>query len=159
MSDEAVINLSDSSEIPRSTLKARLAEVLSRSIVEDRLNVRELPNDLYLEWVPTNEVEITRKKALGFRIPTEDWIMKNSLHNDGTGKPQIGDVIAMVCDKRHKELIDEIQAERAAQNSAPRRNKGEVDFEKQNKTTPNPTINEGTVEKIKLQGLLDAMPT
>lgn len=161
---EAVIDLrtSTSEPPPRSERKARIAELLSRSIVEDRLNVRELPNDLYLEWVPMDDTEINRKKALGYRIPDENdkWIHGNALHSDATGKPIVGDVIAMVCDRETKELIDEVQAERAAMNSAPRRNKGEKDFEKQNENSgPGKTINEGTVEKRNIQSVLDALPT
>lgn len=161
-SRESVIDLRSSTTEPptRSELKARIANLLSRSIVEDRLIVRELPNDLYLEWVPNDDTEINRKKALGYRIPDEDWIMKNSLHNDGSGKPIVGDVIAMVCSKQIKEVIDEVQAERAAQNSSPRRNTAEANFEKQNdKSGPGKTINEGTVEKRNIQGILDAIPT
>lgn len=164
-SRESVIDLRKDTSAPpdRSARKARLAELLSRSVVEDRLVVRDLPDGTHLEWVPMDETEINRKKAMGFRIPDgpdDEWITKNSLHNDGTGKPIIGDVIAMVCDKETKELIDEVQKERAEMNSSPRRNKGEAQFEKQNEQSgPGKTVNVGTVEKRNIQEVLDSIPT
>ena len=84
---------------------ARLVSVMDRGMTGERLKV-DLPNDIYGEWVPNDKMEIYRMESMGFRVD-EEYAMKNALHNDGTGKPIIGDVIFMTTPK----LIREAQVE------------------------------------------------
>lgn len=121
MSDRPIdINLSSSTE-PRITekdrvapsraeIKARLAQVLDRGIVNDRLHV-DLPADVHGEWVPNTKEEIYRMQTLGFDVDRE-YAKKRAIHNDGTDVAVIGDVIFMTCPKVVKEVIDEVRREK-----------------------------------------------
>lgn len=92
----------------RAERKAKLARVLHRGIITDRLNV-ELPPNLHGEWVSNDSFAISEAEALGFRVDTE-YAKKRQLYKDsGQGGSVLGDVIFMVCDKENKELIDEIR--------------------------------------------------
>lgn len=114
----------------RAGRKARLAEVLDRGVVGDRLRVT-IAEGLHYEW--PHRDDITRMGSLGFRLATpEDVLSKDaSLHDTGDGKIRIGDTVLMVCDKETKELIDEVKAERKAIAHAPKKGKQkeERDFE------------------------------
>ena len=94
----------------RADIKARLAVVLERGIVNDRLFVA-LPPDVHGEWVPNNKEEIYRMEAMGFKIDLE-YAKKRALHNDGTDASIVGDVIHMTCPRVVKEVIDEIRKEK-----------------------------------------------
>lgn len=94
----------------RREKKARLASVLERGVVADRLNV-ELPPDKWGQWVPNDQAEIVRLQALGFWID-EKYATARALHNQGSQLGSVvGDTIFMVCDKETKEILDEIRQE------------------------------------------------
>jgi hypothetical protein len=93
----------------KSERKARLAAVLERGYLSERLQV-PLPDNMYGEWVPKDHAEITRKELLGFRVD-QQYGLKQSLHSDGTPITQIGDVVFMVTSRENKELLDEIRNE------------------------------------------------
>ena len=97
--------------VPESRIdrKARLARILERGIIADRLAV-ELPPDKYGEWVSNDAVDIARLQALGFEIDTE-YAPKISLHSSGTKAGVIGDVIHMICSKENKDILEEIRKE------------------------------------------------
>lgn len=95
--------------ISRDEKKARLARVLERGFVPDRLIV-DLPNNLYGEWVPDDPVEIARLESMGFHVDTE-YSTAKSLHSTGAKQGRVGDAIFMVCDSETKEIIDEIRRE------------------------------------------------
>ena len=94
-------------KITRNEKKAKLARVLERGVVVDRLNV-DLPPELYGEWVSDDPVSIASMEALGFYKDT-NYATKNSLHSTGTQEGRVGDTIFMVCDREVKEIIDEIR--------------------------------------------------
>lgn len=93
----------------REQRKARLATVLERGYVADRLKV-DLPDDKYGEWVPDDPAEVHRMEILGFEIDSQ-YGLKRSLHGDATPMTKIGDVVFMVTSKENKELLDEIKEE------------------------------------------------
>jgi hypothetical protein len=93
--------------------KARFTRILERGIVADRLIV-ELPDGLYGEWVPRDQVEIDRKRLLGFEIDDQHAI-RRGLHSDGTDRPIVGDCVFMVCSAETKQLIDDVKRERYRQ--------------------------------------------
>src|ERR1035437_3762599 len=111
MEREAEINIADPKKvdirdrIPKLE-RARVAEIYSRSVTEDRLNV-QLPPDLHGEWVLNSELEIARKRGLGFVID-DQFATANAMHNDGTGKPVIGDVVYMITTTENKKMLDDI---------------------------------------------------
>lgn len=84
-------------------LDAQVASVLDRGVTNARLKV-PLPDDLVGEWVPTDAQSIYEKQLLGFEVDTK-FAMKHALHNDGSGKAIVGDVIHMVAPKRLMEAV------------------------------------------------------
>jgi len=143
-------------ELTRVEKKARIATILDRGVVGDRLNV-DLPNDRYGEWVPKDNVEIYRMQALGFEIDKE-YAKARALHSDGTeGASVVGDVIFMTCHKEVKDLIEEIKRENYDRVNAPRRSKEEIDYENLvKKTNEIPVINSSmtSVDKDEIKNQL-----
>lgn len=119
----------------RSEIKARLAQVLDRGVVNERLHV-DLPSDMHGEWVPNTREEIYRMETLGFEVDTT-YAKQRALHNDGTDKAIIGDVIFMTCSKMVKEVIDEVRREKfeALHGVKNGKQKEERDFEAVSKRT------------------------
>lgn len=125
--------------VERASKKARLASVLDRGMVGDRLSV-DLPKDVYGEWVPNDKVEIHRYEALGFEVDKK-YASSRSLHSDGAeGTSIVGDVIFMTCDMETKEIIEEIKKENYDKVNAPLKSKEERDFELNAKTSPTPAV-------------------
>ena len=143
-------------ELSRSEKKARIATILDRGMVGDRLNVN-LPNDTYGEWVPRDNVEIYRMQSLGFEIDKE-YARTRALHSDGTdGSSVVGDVIFMTCPKEVKELIEEIKRDNYDRVNAPKRSKEEIDFEASlKKSNEVPVINSSmsSVDKDEIKNQL-----
>lgn len=131
----------------KRSLKARLASILDRGMVGDRLNV-ELPTDTYGEWVPNDKVEIYRYQTLGF-VVDKKFASARALHSDGTeGNSIVGDVIFMTCPKEVKELIDEIRVENYDKVNSPKKSREEADFEKLAKTTVTPPTISSTTTSV-----------
>lgn len=130
--------------LTREEKKARLATILDRGLVGDRLQV-DLPTDRYGEWVPKDAVEVYRMKALGFNIDTE-FAKNRALHSDGTdGSSIVGDVVFMTCDMETKELLEEIKRENYDKVNAPKKSKEEADYENLvKKTNEIPLVNSST---------------
>lgn len=148
---ELEINLTDSTDVraeSRSDRKARLASVLERGIIADRLMV-ELPEGVHGEWVPNVTQEILRMQALGFQID-ETYATKRALHSDGTGKAIIGDTIFMTCSAETKQIIDEIAREKFEKIHGNPKNRGRSQAEESEYTEANrrlgiPVLNESRV--------------
>lgn len=158
-SREQVINTTDKNPdtIARSELKARLAQVLSRSIVEDRLLV-PLPDDLHGEWVPDDEVEIARKQALGFEFNTTHGI-GNKLHDDGTGRIKVGDLVHMTIPKIQKEVIDELVREKFLELHGPRKiEEKEFKSSVEAKSRTGPVIDQSKDTKVNAKQIVDSLP-
>jgi hypothetical protein len=91
----------------RAKKKARIAEVYHRGQVGTRLNVA-LPPTLHGIWAHKDPGELAYYKGLGYKID-EEFAVNNSLHNDGTGVPMVGDVVFMTCDRETFEIIEEVR--------------------------------------------------
>lgn len=111
----------------RAKQKARLAVLLDRGIVQDRLTV-ELPSDLHGEWARNDPLEIQRLRTFGFEVDTK-YAPAHALHNDGTGSAVVGDVVFMITSRENKEIIDEIRHEQFLRSNSPRKAKEEKQFE------------------------------
>jgi len=103
----------------RGEIKARLAAILDRGILNDRLQV-DLPDDLHGEWVRNDPLEVRRLESLGFWVDNEH-ATKRSIHSDGSNSSIVGDVVHMCCQKEIKEVIDEIRAERMIRTHTPKK--------------------------------------
>jgi hypothetical protein len=111
----------------RARKKARLATVLDRGVVQDRLEVK-LPPDVYGEWVRDDPLEIHRLRTMGFEIDREH-APNQSLHNDGTGAARVADVVFMTTTRENKELIDEIRHEQMMRLHDPRKGREERELQ------------------------------
>lgn len=97
--------------------KARLAQLLKRGMVADRLEVRNPNPSKVYEWIRETDQDIERHLALGFLIELEDGTEMNRLHGTGDNVIRIGDVILMSTSKEHYELIEQVKAEKKARKS------------------------------------------
>lgn len=157
-SREEVINTTDQNPdkiAKRAALKARMAEVLSRSIVLDRLTI-PVPEGIHHEWCPNDEVEIQRKLALGFELNTE-YGSSHALHDTATGKIIVGDLVSMIIPKEQKEVIDELVREQFLRDHGPRK-KEEKDF-KAAKHETGPLLDKSTDKKVNIAEILESLPT
>lgn len=113
MSDEeaeARRRIEEFMKLPAEERVARMAVVLDRGIVHDRLKV-DLPPDLHGEWVRDDPLEIDRMRTLGFWVD-ETYATRRVLHSDGTSANKVADVIHMVTMKKNKEMIDQVYLEK-----------------------------------------------
>ncbi len=100
----------------RAEKKARIARVLERGYIVDRLTV-DLPGELHGEWVAIDQIE--RWEALGFWVDKEH-AHKRALHPDtqepaAAGPSRVGDVIFMTCLQEDFEIMQEVKKEMYAE--------------------------------------------
>lgn len=107
--------------------KARVARVLDRSFVVDRLHV-DLPDDLHGEWVPNEPWEIIRYQTLGFKVDDEHAV-KRKLNDSGDGKAVVGDVVFMTQPKWQHDILVAEKARIYADTHLKPRQKEEKDYE------------------------------
>ncbi|HEX9430476.1 MAG TPA: hypothetical protein VF944_08875 [Candidatus Bathyarchaeia archaeon] len=138
---------SDPKEIQklRAEKKAKLARILERGMIADRLTV-DLPPEVHGEWVPNDKSEIYRMKMLGFKIDDE-FAVKRALHDEGDGRSIVGDTVFMTCDRETKDIIDEIRRDNFERmNGKPgattKRQKEESEFKAQSEAIGMPVIEE-----------------
>jgi hypothetical protein len=87
------------------TFRARMAAVLDRGVINDRLTI-DIPKNLHGEWVVNDPFELERAAMLGFTDGSE-YVSKRLAHHQD-GKPTMGDVRFMVQPMwMHKEVIAE----------------------------------------------------
>lgn len=95
----------------RAQKKAKLAQVLSRGAVSDRLAVKDADPNRHYEWCRNTTTDIDRWKALGFRVEQEKG-RDSKLHGTGDGRILVGDAVLMSTSKENFELLDEVKGER-----------------------------------------------
>ncbi len=88
-------------------LEARVATVLDRGMAAAHLDVPNLPEDMYGEWVFNDPMDIDRLAKIGFRIDTK---YASAVHGAGDGAKVVGDVIFMVAPMAVKHAIDRVRA-------------------------------------------------
>lgn len=148
----------------RADRKAKIARILERGQVVDRLTVENLPQHLHGEWVPNDPQDILRMKMLGFDIDTE-YSTKRALHNEGDGKSIIGDCVFMVCSREDREIMQEIRREQfEKRNGKPgttvKRQAEESDFQKQNQSLGiGPTVEESVTRSVRKDEIESALKT
>lgn len=97
--------------------KAKIAQLLHRGVVADRLEVRNPDPNKEYEWVRETDQDIERHLALGFVIELEDGTELNRVHDTGDRVRRIGDVILMSTSKENYELIRQVRREQKARKS------------------------------------------
>jgi hypothetical protein len=134
--------------------RARLAQVLERGVVADRLQVETLPDHLYGEWVPADDrLEITRKEALGFWID-DQYAKQRALHDSGDSSARIGDVVFMVTHKAIKVEIDKLHHARFMEMHNPKQLKEEQDFKAKNQLS---NIDRNRTHNVGATDILDSL--
>lgn len=142
----------------RAAKKARLAVLLDRGIVNDRLKV-DLPPDVHGEWVRNDPLDVQRLRALGFEVDNQ-FATAHGLHNDGTGSAIIGDVVFMTTSRENKDLIDEIRHEQFLRSNNPKKAREEKQFEeKTGKDTGGqiPTFTDSTQRSVRKEEIMAAL--
>lgn len=142
--------------------RARIARVQSRGLIIDATTVDNLPPHLYGEWVHRDDIDITRKQAMGFWIDTE-YAPNRSMHSDGThNKGIVGDTVFMVTTRENKELIDEVRREEYQKMHGTVKQDGTIEGQQEEKTyrdrvessgLPTPVIEESHTREIQKEEL------
>lgn len=117
----------------RNERKARLAQVLDRGIVMDRLAV-DLPPDIVGHWCRNDPLDIDRAKTLGYTIDNT-YAPRRSIHNDGSNSGIVGDVIHMVTSRENYELIEEIRMDQFKRLNDKKDSREDKDFAEQTNRT------------------------
>lgn len=157
--ERPVINLTKKAapvdDLKKKEFKARIARVVTRGYIIDRLNV-QLPEDVHGEWISDDPVAIAEAQALGFEID-KTYAVKNALHSNAAGEAKVGDVIFMTMPKWQKEIIDEAKLEER-QRFHGIKGKGKPAEESQyeaNIAKETPLINESKTTKGELTTLIE----
>jgi hypothetical protein len=116
-SDAQIVEEAKQIDESESEYEARIAQVLERGIVLDRLRV-DLPDDQYGEWIKDDPASIKEAELLGFKIDRE-FAPKRSIHDDGTGVARMGDAIYMTIPKSRKQIIDRVKLKRRKERHNP----------------------------------------
>jgi hypothetical protein len=143
--------------------RARLVEVLGRGVTVDRLAVPNLPADLHGEWVRDDPFEIESMRRLGFRDGTE-YAQSRASHGDGLVSAKVADVVYMVCDRRTKEIIDDIRNKESIERNAPKQGKQKEEKDYENLVRAGtqgdvPTTVNSQVHRATPQTIADAVKT
>ena len=101
--------------------KARIAQMLTRGTMNDRLADIDCPPDRRPVWVRETREDIAYYKGLGYRVETE--FGRNFVdHDRGDNVARTGDCILMSIKREDYELIEEVEAELKKQRrDAPRK--------------------------------------
>jgi len=148
-------------EVARAGKKARIARVLERGYLVDRMTI-DLPSDKHGEWVPVDQVD--RWASLGFENGVE-FAKSRGLHGGTDGYAHIGDVVFMVCPKEDKEIMEEVRMEQyVAMHGSPQqkkevRQREEKDFESRLQTEARelPVVEEGSARAAHREEIREAI--
>lgn len=143
--------------LPEEQRKARIATVLDRGVVHERLKV-DLPADLHGEWPRNDPMEIARMRTLGFWID-DTYATRRALHSDGTSANIVGDVIHMVTTKHNKQMIDKVRLEqqlRSARNPKQAIEETDETFEKKPDSVI-PTFSESNQRPVNISDVRAAL--
>ena len=91
--------------------KAKLAQVLDRGMVSDRLVVKKPDPSKHYEWCRDTEIDIDRWRSLNFEVEMDKG---EGLHGKGDGRKVVGDAVLMSCSKENFEILEELKEERKA---------------------------------------------
>lgn len=98
----------------RAKKKGRLAQILQRGFVNDKLVVEGADPEKYYCWVRDEVGEVARMKALGFDMENEAG---SGIHGTGDLTRRVGDVVLMSCSRDNYQLIQEIRMEQKSRRS------------------------------------------
>ena len=90
--------------------KSRIAQALTRGLVNDWLALIDFPPDRRGVWIRETDQDIAKFETLGYRVETE-YGQKFEDHDAGDGKRRYGDCILMSTSMDNYSLIQEVEAE------------------------------------------------
>lgn len=129
--------------------KAKLAQVLDRSMTVDRLAV-DLPDDVDNFWCANDALSIANAEFRGFQFDTQ-YAINNPLHKAADGKARVADVVHMIRPKwmkveetkmKHQRYVDSHLTDRRQMQ------KEERDFKAQNDNIGMASIVESKAEEV-----------
>lgn len=149
LGDEDEEEISDEEIETLAQKKRRIAQLLDRGYVADRLDARKHLGSRYdegrvYEWIRETDQDIDRAKAIGFRLEEKsEEETEATSHGAGDTRIRIGDVVLMSIPKEDHEIIQEIKAEKRARRleSDP----GRKDYRNRARKNPFPVIDESEV--------------
>lgn len=101
----------------RAERKKKIAQLLTRGVVNDRMDAAGLLGKKYeatrrYEWVRETDTDVDRAMSLGFRLEKrpEDWDGEG-LHGAGDNRIRLGDTILMSISRDDYSLIEEVKDE------------------------------------------------
>lgn len=135
-------------ESQREQFRAKLAQVLDRTLTIDRLKV-DLPEDLTGGWCATDSLSIAQWELRGYQIDTQ-YATKNSLNDTADGRARIADVVHMIRPKWMKEEEDKMIQKRYVETHLRdrRKQKEESDFIADNARIGMPPILQSQAETV-----------
>lgn len=101
----------------RKQKKARLTQVLSRGIINEKLETimaGAVPEGRVGKYVRDSEEDIVRYQNLGFSFQYKD--NATGLHGSADNRIRVGDLVLMTIDKEDSSILKEIRHERVKQN-------------------------------------------
>ena len=116
------------SEEQELELEARVATVLDRGMASSYLDVPNLPDHLYGEWVFNDAIDIDRLRKIGFKVDTK---YASALHGAGDGAKTVGDVIFMTAPQAVKRAIDSVRAKKYEEMHGKRNSEGVIEGTKE----------------------------
>lgn len=99
--------------IDRAKVRTKIAQLMSRGVVNDKLNIQLKDPNWTPYWIRERPEDIERFKALGGRKVAPDQTVGNasSLHGSETDTIRVGDVILMALPTEVSEVIAEVREE------------------------------------------------
>lgn len=92
----------------RAERKARVAQLLSRGLMNDRLEVEDAEEGRYYCWVRERDEDIGRYQELGFELEYEAG---EGEHETVDNRRRVADVVLMSTSRENLELIREVKDE------------------------------------------------
>lgn len=100
----------------RAKKKARIAQVVDRGYVNDRLSATNIPNGMHGQWVRKDQMEIDRMRIYGYEIADPKTYGTSGMSDHGDGATiTLGDVVLMVCSEEDHEIYEEVRKEKFAE--------------------------------------------
>lgn len=144
-------------ERKKAIFKRRVANVLDRGFLVDRLRVTIPPEDgLWQEWVPNTPQDLARARLLGFEFDTK-YAVNRSINDGGDNTAMVGDVISMVQPMYMHEALEEEKLRIYHETHSKREQKEEKNFREQNEQIGMPPIVNSKFENVSGPELTERM--
>lgn len=101
-------DLTEGEVMSRTERKARVAELLRRGLMNDRLVVADADPSRHYVWVREREEDLIRFRELGYELEYEAGEGEHETPDD---RRRVGDLVLMSTSMENRELIQEVKRE------------------------------------------------